>query len=120
MKKWVKSVFNYTGRRIRGELSSKKRAELIADLARGVIFYGYDCTGFHTLEQTAGLIKNLSHKQLKQVVEEEGIPTDVNATRPSLVVKIVEYVFADVIEPTEASNDDQLGTHQAKKPRTKY
>ena len=77
------------GHRIRGEFSSKNRAELIADLAGGAFGYGYDCTGFHTLEHDAGLVKNLSHKQLRQVAKEEGIPTDVDATRSSLVVNEV-------------------------------
>lgn len=86
----------------RGELSSKNRAELIADLAEGYISYGNKSTGFHDLKHNASLVRNLSADELKQVVKDEGISIGAHATRSSLVVKIVEHIFADVLEPADA------------------
>lgn len=102
--------------RPRKDFSSKNRTELIADLTEDYVIYisSGRSPGHHDMEHTAGLLHKISMKELKQIVEEEGISIEANDTRPSVIVEIIKYLFADVIDETE-----KLETREAKKPRTK-
>ena len=100
----------------KGDFSAKNRTELIADLTEDYVIYisSGRSPGYHDMEHTAGLLHKISTKELKQIVEEEGISIETNDTRPSVIVEIIKHLFADVIEGTE-----KLETREAKKPRTK-
>lgn len=102
-----------------GKEISRRRivgTELIADLTEDYVIYisSGRSPGHHDMEHTAGLLHKISTKELKQIVEEEGISIETNDTRPSVIVEIIKHLFADVIEGTE-----KLETREAKKPRTK-
>ena len=100
----------------KGDFSAKNRTELIADLTEDYVIYisSGRSPGHHDMEHTAGLLHKISMKELKQIVEEEGISIETNDTRPSVIVEIIKHLFADVIEGTE-----KLETREAKKHRTK-
>lgn len=99
-----------------GDFSSKDRTELLADLTDDYVTYicSGRSPGHHDMEHNAGLLHNISMKELKQIVEEEGIPIEANDdTRSSIIVKIAKHLFVDVIET------EKLETRKVKKPRTK-
>ena len=102
------------------DVSTKKSAELIAELTADVVMHGYDAVGFHCLKHTAGLVKMLTKKELRKVAEDEGIPMDGHATHSTLVVKIVAYLYSDVLEAADSPINEGLETKRVKKQRTKH
>ena len=98
----------------KGDFSSKDRTELIVNLTEDYVTYMSNATFHHDMEHTAGLLHKISMKELKKIVEEEGISIEeANDTRPSVIVGIIKHIFADVLET------EKLQTREAKKPRTK-
>ena len=70
------------------------------------------------MEHTADLMGCISFGELKQIANDEGILADHDATRPSLIVKIIEYLYEGALGPAEAKRSDAKDTRKAKKART--
>lgn len=82
------------------ERSSMTRAELITS-------FGYECAALHVLEQPAGLVRMIPSADLKETATKEGIAIGADADRTTLIVKIIEYIYADVLELSEGKGDNQ-------------
>ena len=68
------------------------------------------------MEHTAGLVRKLSLVELKKIGHEEGVSIDADDTRSSLIVKIVQHIYADVLELK--GKEEKASAREAKKPRT--
>ena len=92
----------------RVEVSGKNRAEFIAEFVRGYLHacsnccdYNEYCVNLNELESFAcRTLQGIPTVDLKEFIEWKGISVE-EATRPSLIVGITEYVYADVLEPAE-------------------
>ena len=81
---------------------------MIAEFVRGYLHacsnccdYNEYCVDLDELESFAcGTLQGIPTDDLKEFIEWKGISVE-EATRPSLIVGITEYVYADVLEPAE-------------------
>ena len=100
------------------DFSSKSHSELVAEITDHFMHY-ITCgssIGYHDMEHTAGLSRKLSLVELKKIGHEEGVSIEADDTRSSLIVKIVQHIYADVLELE--GKEEKSVARDAKKPRT--
>ncbi|KAL9186474.1 hypothetical protein ACHAXT_005712 [Thalassiosira profunda] len=106
------------------KLASKSYTELIVDLTGGFLYCSSSCfedderVGYRNLQETARHIRCIALEELKQIAKKEGIVVERGVKRPSIVLKIVEHLYSEVLEPAEGKSDDGGDTRRAKKART--
>ena len=126
MKKLAETQFNYMASndlapfRKSGvqDFSSISHSELVTEITDHFMHY-ITCgssIGYHNMEHTAGLVRKLSLVELKKIGHEEGVSVDADDTRSSLIVKIVQHIYADVLELE--GEETKSTARDVKKPRT--
>ena len=102
------------------KLEAKSYAELIVDLTGGYLHCSSNACGRacgSDMDHLAGLVRDISLAELKQIAKKEGIVVERGVKRPSIVVKIVEHLYSEVLEPAEGKSGDGGDTRKAKKAR---
>jgi len=80
-------------------ITREKRAELYAQLAYKVIDRSQSAANLGDLIHIASLVKLLPLEGLKKEAEESAIELDKKTEKAALVVKLVEHMYGDVLEP---------------------
>jgi len=122
LQKLAETQFNYMASNKliwsdRSGISSKSQSELVAEITDDFMQY-ISCgssIGYHDMEHTAGLVRKLSMEELKKIGHEEAVSIDADDTRSSLIVKIVQHIYADVLE--RKGKEEKSSARDAKKPR---
>ena len=123
LQKLAETQFNYMASNKliwsdRSGISSKSHSELVAEITDDFMQY-ISCgssIGYHDMEHTAGLVRKLSLVELKKIGHEEGVSIEADDTRSSLIVKIVQHIYADVLELE--GEETKSTARDVKKPRT--
>ena len=96
---------------------------MIVDLTGGFLYCSSNCfeederVGYSNLEETAMYVRHMALDELKQIAKKEGISVERGVKRPSIVLKIVEHLYAEVLEPAEGKSGDGGDTRKVKKAR---
>lgn len=121
LQQFLIGMYKSDGRPKPAKLESMSYAELIVDMVVEIVYCssnGIERPCHSDMENTADLMGCISFGELKKIANDEGISADRDATRPSLIVKIIEYLYEGALGPAEAKRSDAKDTRQAKKART--